>query len=277
MRRWIFPVARAPLVAAETLPPPLPSLAPLRRTAQGLLGPAALILLWWAAFELQLVSNKLLPSPWATFATLGESLWSGTMPADFGATLARTLKAFGIALVAGVPIGIVLGANRDVYRSIEFLVDFFRSTPATAMFPLFLVIFGIGDFSKIAVAAFAAWLVVVFNVAYGVMNARQTRILAAKVMGASRWRTFRDVMFFESLSQTFVGLRMAVSIALVVIIVAEMFIGSVNGMGHRIIDAQQVFDLRQMYASIIATGIMGYGFNLLFLGIERWLVHWSGK
>jgi NitT/TauT family transport system permease protein len=96
-------------------------------------------------------------------------------------------------------------------------------------------------------------------------------------MGASRWRVFRDVMFFESLSQTFVGLRMAVSIALVVIIVAEMFIGSINGMGHRIIDAQQVFDLQQMYASIIATGIMGYGFNLLFLGIEKWLVHWSGK
>jgi ABC-type nitrate/sulfonate/bicarbonate transport system permease component len=127
------------------------------------------------------------------------------------------------------------------------------------------------------VAAFAAWLVVVFNVAYGVMNARQTRILAARVMGASQWRVFRDVMFFESLPQTFVGLRMAVSIALVVIIVAEMFIGSSDGLGRRIIDSQQVFDLQQMYASIIASGVMGYGVNLIFFGIEKLFVHWAGK
>lgn len=272
-----WPWARSHLVAAEQLPRALPSLAPLARAGYTLIGPAALILLWWLAAYGQWVSPKLLPGPFATFGVLFASVGDGSMLVDFKETLRRTLSAFGIALVAGVPVGIMLGASQKIYRAIEFLVDFFRSTPATAMFPLFLVIFGIGDFSKIAVAAFAAWLVVVFNTAYGVMNARQTRILAAKVMGASRWRVFRDVMFQESLSQTFVGLRMAVSIALVVIIVAEMFIGSMSGMGHRIIDAQQVFDLTQMYASIIATGVMGYGFNLFFLGIEKWLVHWSGK
>jgi NitT/TauT family transport system permease protein len=96
-------------------------------------------------------------------------------------------------------------------------------------------------------------------------------------MGASKWRVFRDVMFFESLPQTFVGLRMAVSSALVVIIVAEMFIGSTNGMGHRIIDAQQVFDLQQMYASILMTGVVGYGFNVFFLALEKLIVHWAGR
>ena len=142
-------------------------------------------------------------------------------------------------------------ASEKLYRSVEFVVDFFRSTPATAMFPLFLLIFGIGDFAKIAVAAFAAWLVVVFNVAYGVMNARQTRILAARVMGASSWRVFRDVMFFESLPQTFVGLRMAVSVALVVIIVAEMFIGSSDGLGRRMPWTMAAFAL----ASVSMVGI----------------------
>lgn len=247
------------------------------RLKAALIGPLALIVVWWLAFDAQWVSQKLLPSPWQTVVSLWDSVMSGAMAKDFASTLKRTLSAFAIAAVAGIPVGIMFGANQKVYRSIEFLVDFFRSTPATAMFPLFLLIFGIGDFAKIAVAAFAAWLVVVFNVAYGVMNARQTRILAARVMGASSWRVFRDVMFFESLPQTFVGLRMAVSVALVVIIVAEMFIGSSDGLGRRIIDSQQVFDLQQMYASIIASGVMGYGVNLFFLGIEKWLVHWSGK
>jgi NitT/TauT family transport system permease protein len=255
-----------------------PSLAPTAmRIGRSLIGPVALIGIWWLANDSEWVSNKLLPSPFATFGSLWDSIVSGSMMKDLGATLYRTLYAFGLAAIFGIPVGIALGSNDRIYRSVEFLVDFFRSTPATAMFPLFLLIFGIGDFAKIAVAGFSAWLVVVFNVAYGVMNSRKTRILAAKVMGASRWRVFRDVLFFESLPQTFVGLRMAVSLALVVIIVAEMFIGSMNGMGHRIIDAQQVFDLQQMYASILMTGGVGYGFNVLFIALEKWVVHWAGR
>ena len=144
---------------------------------------------------------------------------------------------------------------------------------AATIFP----VFGLGDLAKVAVAAFAAWLVIVFNVAYGVMNARQTRILAARSMGASSLRIFRDVIFFETLPQTFVGLRTAVSLALVVVIVAEMFIGATDGMGHRIIDAQISYSLTDMYGSILVAGAMGYGLNLALLFLERSVIHWSGK
>lgn len=249
----------------------------LRPLVLPLVGPVLVLLAWGLAVHLNWVSDKLLPGPITTIDALIQSVLSGSMLVDAAATLKLTALALGIAVLLGLPIGIVLGSNRALYRSFEFVIDFFRSTPATAMFPLFLLIFGIADSSKVSVAAFAAWLVMVFNVAYGVMNARQTRILAAQVMGASRFRTFRDVLFFESLTQTFVGARMAVSIALVVIIVAEMFIGSMHGMGHRIIDAQQVYDLEGMYAAILVTGVIGYGLNLIFLGLERWLVHWAGR
>jgi ABC-type nitrate/sulfonate/bicarbonate transport system permease component len=241
------------------------------------IGPALLLALWALAAAGQWISPKLLPDPWSTVLTLWQSALDGSLWGDLLGTLGRTLAAFAVAAVLGVPLGIVLGSDARIYGAFEFLIDFFRSTPATAMFPLFLLIFGIGEESKVGVAAFSAWLVIVFNVAYGVMNARPTRILAARVMGASRLRIFRDVMFFESLPQTCVGLRLGVSYALVVIIVAEMFIGSANGMGRRIIDAQQVFDLRQMYASIIATGCLGYGLNLAFLRLERRFVYWAGK
>lgn len=202
---------------------------------------------------------------------------AGDLWSDLGATLLRTVYSFLIAVASGIPIGIVLGSNRVVYQSFEFAIDFFRSTPATALFPLFLLVFGIGEESKIALAAFSAWLVIVFNTAYGVMNARTTRILAARVMGASNFRIFRDVMFYESLPQTLIGIRLGVSYALVVIIVAEMFIGSSNGMGRRIIDAQQTYELSKMYASILATGGIGYLMNLGFFFIEKIFVKWSGK
>lgn len=109
------------------------------------------------------------------------------------------------------------------------------------------------------------------------MHARPTRMLAARVMGASRLRVFKDVMFYESLPQTFIGLRTGVSMALVVIVVAEMFIGSDNGLGKRIIDSQITFDLPQLYGTILVSGILGYGLNLVFLAAEKLLVHWSGR
>jgi sulfonate transport system permease protein len=242
-----------------------------------LTGPFLLIFVWWVAYYFALVDENLLPSPFATLADTSINIVTGNMMADFWYTLVRVFYAFIIAAIFGVPIGIVLGSSQRLYRSFEFIIDFFRSTPATAMFPLFLLLFGLGDFSKIAVASFAAFLVIVFNSAYGVMNTRQTRILAARSMGASRFRIFVDVIFFETLPQTFIGLRTAVSMALVVIIVAEMFIGAQDGLGHRIIDAQISYNLTDMYGSILVTGAMGYGLNVFFLVIERNLIHWSGK
>ena len=239
-------------------------------------GVVGLVAVWSLVTWRQWVDPVLLPSPIATF----ESLWrgmEGTLGFDFLKTVYRTAAATLIAAVIAIPLGIVLGASERLYRSLEFVIDFFRSTPASAMFPLFLVLFGVGDETKIAVAAFGAILVILFNVAYGVMNARKTRLLAAKVMGASRRRVLFDVMLLESLPQTFVGLRNGVSLALVIIVVAEMFIGSQDGLGHSVFEAQQLFDMPRMYAAIFAAGALGYGLNLLFLLIERRFVHWSGK
>jgi len=257
-------------------------LAALNRSGVGyvdihLYGRLALLALWWLAYAWQLVDANLLPSPFSTLYDTAVNIVSGDMLVDFGNTLWLVVQSFLIAAAVGVPVGILLGVNASVYRATEFLIDFFRSTPATAMFPLFLLLFGLGDFSKIAVAAFAAALVIIFNVAYGVMNARKTRMLAAKSLGASRTRIFIDVVFWETLPQTFVGLRTGVSIALVVIIVAEMFIGATDGLGHRIIDAQISYQLTDMYGSILVTGVMGYGLNILFLMLEKKLVHWSGQ
>src|SRR5258707_970874 len=222
------------------------------------IGPLALFLLWELVVLSGWVSPILLPTPTATLAALFSGIFGGALAKDFMYTVMRTLEAFAIAAAIGVPLGVLLGSNEKAYRSVEFLIDFFRSTPSSALIPLFLMIFGVTDINKVAIAAFAAVLVILFNSAYGVMNARKQRVMAAKVMGASRWQIFRDVLIWESLQPTFVGLRSGVSMALVIVVVAEMFIGSDNGLRHRIIDAQQVLNLRSMYAAILAAGGLGY-------------------
>jgi sulfonate transport system permease protein len=270
-----------------------------------LFGVAGLVAVWSAVAWREWVDPVLLPSPAATF----RSLWTGMAgrgplpsPAelldalvsggidrpmidriigplgiDFVMTVYRTAVSTLIAAVIAIPLGILLGAAERLYRSLEFVIDFFRSTPASAMFPLFVALFGAVDGIKISVAAFGAMLVILFNVAYGVMNARRTRLLAAKVMGASPLRVLYDVMLLESLPQTFVGLRNGVSLALVIIVVAEMYIGSRDGLGYSVFVAGQSLEMPRMYAAIFAAGALGYGLNLMFLMIERRFVHWTGK
>ena len=242
-----------------------------------IVGPLILIGLWWLTSATGILNAKLVPAPGPTLVTTWNALLHGTMLHDLVQTLIRVLYAFAFAAGTGVPLGILIGANERVYRSIEFLVDFFRSTPSTAMFPLFMLMFGLGEEGKIALAAFAAFLIIVFNVAYGVLHARKTRILAARSMGASSLRIFSDIIFLETLPQTFVGLRAGVSVALVVVVVAEMFIGGVDGMGHRIMEDQYSYNLKDMYGSLIVSGAFGYGLNYLFLLIERHFVHWAGR
>jgi len=242
-----------------------------------LVGVAVLLLVWQCAYWVEVVDRVLLPSPFAMFVAVWQGMVGGDLLFDFLKTIERTALSILYAGIIGIPLGIVLGSSVALYRSVEFVVDFFRSTPASAVFPLFLAISGPGDATKIQVATFGASLVILFNVAYGVMNARKTRLQAAQVMGASKLRVLTDVMLFESLPQTFVGLRNGVSLALVIVIVAEMFIGSVDGLGHNVLDNQMLFEMPRMYAVIFVAGALGYGFNLMFLLIERRYVHWSGR
>ena len=240
-------------------------------------GVIGLIVFWYVGIWVEIVDPVLLPSPAQAALAFWNGMIDGGLLTDFLRTVERTTYSIFIASVVSIPLGIFLGSSERLYRSVEFIIDFFRSTPASAVFPLFLVIFGVGDETKILVASFGAALVILFNVSYGVMNARKTRLLAAKVMGASKVRVLIDVMLLESMPQTFIGIRNGVSLALIIVIVAEMFIGSVDGLGHRIIDAQMLFEMPDMYAAIFVAGALGYGFNLLFLIIEQRFVHWSGK
>src|SRR3989344_2842636 len=150
------------------------------------IGPILLIFIWAVAAQLQLIDKFFLPDPFTTIKKLFDLLVSGAILGDLISTLQRVILAFIMALVIGLPLGLLLGSKEKIYRSVEFIIDFFRSTPATALFPLFLLVFGITDKSKIAVAAFASMLIIIFNTAYGVMHAKKSRVLAAQIMGATK-------------------------------------------------------------------------------------------
>lgn len=240
-------------------------------------GPATIIVIWLVVDWLNLINPLFVPSLPGVLLSLDRLMVGGTLLTDLASTAWRTFVSFAIATFLGIPLGLILGSKEGIRRATSVLIDFFRSLPGTALFPLFLLFFGIGDRAKIANAVFACTLIIMVNTMYGVRNANKTRIFAAQTMGASPSRIYSRVVLPGALPEIAGGLRIAVSIALIVIVVTEMFIGTASGLGKRIFHTYQLFQIPEMYAAILLTGLFGYGLNLVLVTLERRLIHWEGR
>jgi len=241
------------------------------------IAPLIILMIWAILSNLKIISPLFLSTPQAVFSEIIDLFVSGEIIPDILFTLYRTFLGFIIACLIGIPIGLLMGYSDRIYYSLEFVVEFFRSIPATALFPIFLLFFGIGDQSKIALTAWTAGLVLIVHSMYGVHLGKELRIKSAKTMRMSGFVLFQKIIFPEALPQIFSGMRIAVSLSLVIVIVTEMFIGTNVGLGHRIIDAQLIYRISEMYAAILITGVLGFLINKGFIFTEKRVVHWKGK
>jgi ABC-type nitrate/sulfonate/bicarbonate transport system permease component len=233
-----------------------------------------LFFIWIGLSGLGFFDSFLFPDPNLVAQAFWDVLLSGVLIHETTTTIVRLFVVCIISVLIGVPIGIVLGSNRRIYQSTELLLDMARSIPPLAVFPLFMLIFGIGDASKIAVAVFGASVIIIFNTSYGVFSASVLRIQAIKLMGASRFQIYRYVLSWECLPQMLVGFRVALSLALMIIVVTEMFVGTTVGLGRLISDSQSVYDLPLMYVAILWTGIVGYLLNGGVRLLEKRVLYW---
>lgn len=242
-----------------------------------LLLPLFLTTIWFLVTLLRFAPPVLVPSPAAALQRLGQLFVRENLMWDIAATGWRWGAGYVLGCLVGVPVGLLLGNSRRLYEAAYPTLDFARSLPVTALFPLFLLLFGIGDDSKIAMTFAATVFVVILNSAYGALQARQTRLRAAQVFGASPSQIFRWVVFFEALPQTLAGMRTALSLSLIVAIVSEMFIGTQLGLGQRVFDAYTVNDTPKLYAVLLLIGFIGYLMNFCFVKLENRVVFWAGK
>ena len=240
-------------------------------------GPVIVLAIWWLVTELNLVDPILLPRLDDTLGKFFSLLISAKAFPDLWATVYRTILGFGIASFFGIIAGLVVGKYAGIYKTFEIVIDFFRSLPATAMFPLFLLIFGIGSASKIAIAVFISFWVVLLNSAYGVIHSSKTRTKVAKSLGATDWQIFKDITVMEALPQIVVGLKTAISLSLIVVVVSEMFIGSSSGLGQKIYDSYLTYETVNLYAWLLIVGLVGYILNKFFVLFEKRTLHWAGR
>lgn len=241
------------------------------------LGPLVLLALWLLVSHVGLVDTLFLPKPESVAYALWKALTSKNILPDIQFTVIRWLVGLLAGIAAGVPLGIAMGINQKIYKSFEFVVDFFRSVPTMTLFPLFLVFFGIGDKAKIYIAAWATLLYVLVNTLYGVRQVKESRLKVTKVLRATKWQTLSKVIIPDSLPYIFVGIRIALSMSLVIVVASEMIMGTTFGLGRRIFNSALVYAMPDMYGAIIITGVLGYLSNKLFVLFEGRFIHWAAK
>lgn len=240
-----------------------------------MVGGSVIIFIWWYAFQNQEPGTYLIPSPLTTVEKLVSLFSTGVIFIDIYETLYRMLTGYFLAGAIGVGCGLLLGSFPFARKMFDGTIDFFRSIPVTALYPVFVLVFGIGGGSKIAMIFWASFFIICINTTYGVMQTNPIRRKMAQLYGANWFQVFSKVTFYDSLPNAMVGLRVAISYALIVSILTEMFMGSEYGIGSKISEAYNLYQIDAMFALILITGMLGYLVNIIFVGIEKKLVGWK--
>lgn len=224
----------------------------------------------------ELVDPVILPTPQAVLGAGVELFRKDTLITDCLVTLRRLGISLVLSVAIGLPSGLFLGYHAKLYERIESVFHALRSIPATALFPLLLIVIGVGEQSIIFVATYPGLLIILISAANGVMLADKRRVRQAEILGMSGWQMITRVLFYESLPVVLSSLRTVVSYAMVLVIAVEMFIGvGQNGLGRRIFDLQSNYRIPEAYAVILLTAVVGIFLNLLVSAVEAYLLRWQ--
>ncbi len=246
-----------------------------RNTVAGIVGTLTFFGAWEALSRSGLVNNVMLPAP----STIVQSGWSllvdGELARHLGASLLRAAIGFVGGSVLAVALGVAMARLPLLHGTINPLVQMFRAVPSLAFVPLAIFWFGIGEASKIFLIAWGVFFPVWVNTYIGVRDTSPLLGRAAASLGARGWRNFVYVVIPGALPFIIAGLRISLSVALVVLVAAELA-GAAFGVGYLIQMSQQVFRVDQMFVGLVALGAMGFTADFLFERTVRRLLPWYG-
>jgi NitT/TauT family transport system permease protein len=234
----------------------------------------AFIALWETAPRLGLVERAFLPPFSEVLRTGWLLLRNGQLESHVAASLLRSLTGFGIAILFAVPLGLAIGWFKRFADVLSPLLETFRNTAPLALLPVFLLLLGIGESSKIALVIYSCSWPILLNTISGVRNVDPLLIKSAKTMGLSSYELLCKVVLPASVPTIFVGIRLAGAYSLLVLVAAEM-VGAKAGLGYLIIYSQYNFQIPHMYVGIVTTTVLGLSFTQILQWIERRFTSWK--
>jgi NitT/TauT family transport system permease protein len=192
------------------------------------------------------------------------------------ASLFRTMAGFLIAASIGVPLGIVLGYNQRLGAFLLPIFGFLRPIPALAFIPIVVIWFGIGEFAKVFVIFMTAFLYVLLGSVSGVRSVPADYFRLSRNYHLSTWSTLFRVVLPSALPEIFVSLRTAMALSWAVVVASELIAAQV-GLGYLIQSASQVYAINKVYVGVALIGLVGVSIDMVFLFVERRMLHWVGR
>jgi len=242
--------------------------------AAALLG---LLVLWagivQANARLGMMNPVLLPTPAEVVAVGVETARDGQLHRHVLTSLGRVAQGFGLAALAALALGLLVGMCAPLRLMVEPVVEFVRPIPPLAFLPMFLVWFGLEEASKVAFIGYTTFFPMFVAIAASVLRADVMLLRAAASLGASRADLIWRVVLPASLPGIIVALRLGIGLALFVIVGAE-FIGADAGLGHLILEGRTFFNPAQIVMGALLLGLLGSLINALLLAVERRLLRW---
>ena len=240
----------------------------------GIATPLLLLLAWEVAGDLGMIDIRFFPPPSRIAHQVGVLLASGELASN---TLA-SLRRLGLGmLLGGVPallLGLSMGISRPLRAAINPLISATYPIPKSAILPLVLLIFGLGETSKVVMVALGAFYPIVINTVVGVVNLDRIYLDVGHNFRAGKWQVFRTIALPGALPSIMAGIKLAAGMGLILIAISEM-VASDDGIGFMIWNAWQVLTVDTMYVGLLVIAILGFVFSVLLDEIERWLIPWK--
>lgn len=238
--------------------------------------PVVLLSLWELAARSGAIDTRFFPAPTSIF----EQLWTLTQSGEIWEHLVASLRRLGIGYVVGlVPalfLGVLMGLYRPVRAAFQPLISGTYPIPKSAMLPLILLIFGLGESSKVVMVAIGMFYPVVINTAAGVANVSQTYYDVAQNFGAKRSQVFRTVAVPGAMPSIMTGIELGAGLGLILIAIAEMT-GAQSGLGFMIWNAWQLYSVETMYVGLLVIAVIGYALAVIVGAVGNRLTPWMSR
>ena len=203
----------------------------------------------------------------------GDTWQPERLRADVLPSLLRLFAGYLLAAILGVALGVAIGLNRRLRATVEPVLEFFRAIPPPVLVPVIMLFAGIGDGMKVIVIVFGCVWPILLNTVEGVRAVDSVVLDTARAYGVTGPARITRVILPSAAPQIAAGLRQALSIAIILMVISEMFAAS-NGLGFTIVQFQRSFAIPEMWSGIILLGLLGFALSLLFRLAERRALRW---
>jgi ABC-type nitrate/sulfonate/bicarbonate transport system permease component len=239
-----------------------------------LISPLGLLLVWELAARFGFIDTRFFPAPSSVISTLIEMLGTGELVTHTAISLQRLAYGTIIGALPALVLGIAMGLNRPIRALLDPIIAATYPVPKSAILPLALLIFGLGEGSKIFMVAVGVFFPLVINTTTGVLEINKIYLDVGRNYKASRWNTFWTIALPGALPVIMTGLKLGIGIGLVLIAVAEM-VGAKSGLGYLIWSAWSTFAVEQMYVGLFVIALIGFALTFALNEIQRIIIPWK--